>query len=56
MTGGSSGGPWILSFGNANLVNGLVSYGYDRYKKATFGPYFGDAVRDLFNCARDGAC
>lgn len=56
MTGGSSGGPWILSFGNANLVNGLVSYGYQRYRKATFGPYFGNEVRDLFNCARDGVC
>jgi hypothetical protein len=37
-------------------VNGLVAYGYRRYPKALFGPYFGDAVGDLFACASDGDC
>ena len=29
MTGGSSGGPWILGLGRGNYINGLISYGYD---------------------------
>ena len=56
FTGGSSGGPWIESFGAGNFVNGLVTYGYSKYPKAIFGPYFGDAVGTLFNCATDGVC
>ncbi|HEY7667509.1 MAG TPA: hypothetical protein VIE12_05225 [Actinomycetota bacterium] len=56
MTGGSSGGPWISGFGDTNIVNGLVAYGYRRYPKALFGPYFGDAVGDLFACANEGSC
>jgi V8-like Glu-specific endopeptidase len=56
MRGGSSGGPWITGFGDTNVVNSLVAYGYRRYPKALFGPYFGDAVRDLFACANEGSC
>jgi hypothetical protein len=40
MTGGSSGGPWILSLGRGNYINGLVSYGYDIEPRALYGPYF----------------
>ena len=55
MNAGSSGGPWILGFGRTNIVNSIVTYGYPRYRKATFGPYFGNEVRDLFRCA-EGRC
>ncbi len=41
MTGGSSGGPWILGLGRGNYLNGVVSYGYDEQPKAIYGPYFG---------------
>ena len=41
MTGGSSGGPWILSLGRGNYLNGLVSYGYDSEPGGIYGPYFG---------------
>ncbi len=41
MTGGSSGGPWIMRLGRGNYLNGLVSYGYDVEPGAIYGPYFG---------------
>jgi len=41
MTGGSSGGPWILGLGRGNYLNGVVSYGYDTQPRAIYGPYFG---------------
>ena len=47
MTGGSSGGPWIVSLGRGNYLNGVVSYGYDTEPRAIYGPYFGDAANWL---------
>ena len=46
MTGGSSGGGWIIQNQYLNSVN---SYGYDRYPNRMYGPYFGNAARDLYN-------
>ena len=55
MTGGSSGGGWVV---RERLVNSVVSYGYecvviilpcnnpDRGK--LFGPYFGDTIKRLY--------
>ncbi|CAN5170101.1 peptidase [soil metagenome] len=58
MTGGSSGGGWVISKGR---VNSVVSYGYDcdpllsivfpcrnPEKGKLFGPYFGNVIRDLY--------
>jgi V8-like Glu-specific endopeptidase len=50
MTGGSSGGPWILDFnrlGGGNYLNGLNSYGYGGLPNVMFSPYFGNEFLDL---------
>lgn len=50
MTGGSSGGPWILGFnrlGGGNFLNGLNSYGYGSLPNVMFSPYFGNEFLDL---------
>jgi hypothetical protein len=51
MTGGSSGGPWIVDFsgeaGATNLLNGNVSYGYIGVPDKQYGPYFGDGAINL---------
>jgi hypothetical protein len=63
MTGGSSGGGWVISGGR---VNSVVSYGYecailDLICQALggnpedgklFGPYFGNVIRDLYRSER----
>lgn len=55
MTAGSSGGPWILSFGGENLLNGVNSYRrcadvqcLDPYDKEMFSPPFEDAALGLY--------
>jgi len=59
MTGGSSGGGWVISKGR---VNSVVSYGYEcglldllcqivggnPEEGKLFGPYFGDTIRRLY--------
>ena len=52
MTGGSSGGPFILAFKSGNYINGHNDYTYvdPAWPKAMFSPYFDDlanAVRCL---------
>jgi V8-like Glu-specific endopeptidase len=60
MTGGSSGGGWVISRGR---VNSVVSYGYEctipigplcnnEEEGNLFGPYFGDDVRQLYRSQR----
>jgi hypothetical protein len=46
MTGGSSGGGWVIADG---LLNGLTSYGYAADGYHLYGPYFGTAARRLYN-------
>jgi V8-like Glu-specific endopeptidase len=57
MTGGSSGGPWILRFsgkaGGWNFVNGLMSYKYNTAPKASYSPYFGAAAKSLWDYAKN---
>lgn len=57
MTGGSSGGPWIVDFsgsgGASNLVNGLVSYRYIGQDLAMYGPYFGHGALNLWDFMTD---
>ncbi|MEV5709705.1 peptidase [Actinoallomurus sp. NPDC052274] len=56
MTAGSSGGPWFLGFdartgtGTQNSVN---SFKYDAAPKDMFGPYFGAAVKALYDKAQN---
>jgi V8-like Glu-specific endopeptidase len=55
MTAGSSGGPWFLAFdertgtGTQTSVN---SFKYDAMPKVMFGPYFGTAVKALYDKAQ----
>lgn len=57
MTGGSSGGPWILKFSltdrKANYINGLNSYGYPSIPEVMFSPYFGDNAIEVRKFAMD---
>lgn len=53
MTGGSSGGPWIINFsglsGNTNYINGNNSYRYTGFGEEIYSPYFGEYAKELFN-------
>jgi V8-like Glu-specific endopeptidase len=51
MTGGSSGGGWVIQDA---LVNSVVSYGYDELPNLLFGPYFGTVIEDLYDEAGGG--
>lgn len=46
MTGGSSGGGWIVQ---NKYLDSVVSYGYDNRPGRLYGPYFGDAAKNLYN-------
>ncbi len=48
MTGGSSGGPWLLGGSTINSVN---SFGYDGVPNRMFGPYFGSAIQSAYSAA-----
>ena len=45
MTGGSSGGAWVIGDQYVNSVN---SFGYSSYPGIMFGPYFGEVARSLY--------
>lgn len=52
MTGGSSGGPWMVSYnpdtsGAVNYINGLNSYKYGSRPAAMYSPYFGNEFLSL---------
>jgi V8-like Glu-specific endopeptidase len=53
MTGGSSGGPWIVRFRNGskkgNFINGLNSYKYEDRNQTIYGPYFGDQAVKIWD-------
>ncbi len=46
ISGGSSGGGWVISGG---LLNGVTSNSYDNDPTTSYGPYFGKAVARLFD-------
>ncbi len=50
MTGGSSGGPWILGLRSDNFLNGVDSYKYGDAPLAMYSPYFDDEA-NLIRCA-----
>ncbi|MCB0197363.1 MAG: hypothetical protein KDJ65_35780 [Anaerolineae bacterium] len=54
LTGGSSGGPWILNLdwrggSGRNLANGVMSYGYTCCTRESFSPYFGNGAISIYN-------
>ncbi|MGH8900614.1 MAG: hypothetical protein ACRDYA_02795 [Egibacteraceae bacterium] len=55
MTGGSSGGGWLIDIGSngLGLVNGLNSYRYGSTPDNLFGPYHGDEALRLYNAAQN---
>lgn len=52
MTGGSSGGGWIVQSKYLNSVN---SYGYATQPGRMYGPYFGAAAQSLYNGVKNQA-
>jgi hypothetical protein len=55
MTGGSSGGPWFLSFNEgtgAGVQASVNSFGYNFLPGYMFGPYFGTDAQNLYNRAQ----
>jgi len=54
MTGGSSGGPWFLSFNEATgtgVQNSVNSFKYSLFPGWMFGPYFGTDAQNLYHAA-----
>lgn len=54
MTGGSSGGPWLLQDGTATQVgyqNSVNSYGYGSRSTTMYGPYWGETIRQVYTVA-----
>jgi V8-like Glu-specific endopeptidase len=53
MTGGSSGGPWIIDFsgspGNTNYINGNNSYRYLGLGEEMYSPYLGELAKELLD-------
>jgi V8-like Glu-specific endopeptidase len=50
MTAGSSGGGWIV---RGEYLNSVNSYGYVTQPNRMYGPYFGSAVKRLYNRVRN---
>jgi hypothetical protein len=56
MTGGSSGGGWLISIGSDGLgfVNSVNSYGYPNFDPGyEYGPYFGSEAQALYDANKD---
>jgi V8-like Glu-specific endopeptidase len=47
MTGGCSGGPWVLGLASTNYVNGHNSYRPNNQPLEIYSPYFGDNAHSL---------
>jgi hypothetical protein len=53
MTGGSSGGGWVITDGSGNgNVNSVNSYKYGIEPEVMFGPYFDSTTQAMFNSAQ----
>ncbi len=48
VTGGASGGGWTI---HGDVLNSVTNYGYGDDRTTDFGPYFGGAVKDLYEQA-----
>jgi V8-like Glu-specific endopeptidase len=51
MTGGSSGGGWVVK---DRYIASVVSYGYEGDSTHLYGPYFGNAAHTLYNGVKSG--
>jgi V8-like Glu-specific endopeptidase len=50
FTGGSSGGPWLMSFGGEfGYINGVNDFGYSSLPGEIFSAYFGNNADSLYN-------
>lgn len=57
MTGGSSGGPWLVDYDTgARVIESLNSYGYQSLHAIMFGPIFDSAEQAAFAAASTGTC
>ncbi len=57
LTQGSSGGPWVADFDAATgtgTVTSISSFKYADAEDVMYGPYFGDAIRKLYERAEKG--
>jgi V8-like Glu-specific endopeptidase len=55
MTGGSSGGPWMVAFnGSTGTLNSVNSFGYRGVRNIMWGPYFGSVAQSLYTSAQSG--
>lgn len=54
MTGGASGGAWVVRRDGRGYVVSVTSYGYASDRNALYGPYQGDVARDLRRSAGGG--
>ncbi|TMR91252.1 trypsin-like serine peptidase [Nonomuraea basaltis] len=55
MTGGSSGGPWMLNFNESTglgTVNSVNSFKYSFSPNWMFGPYFGNEAQAVYQAAQ----
>lgn len=54
MTGGSSGGPWLLGFdGNFGFINGHNDFKFNNLPQFMYSPYYGDQVAAVYNAVRN---
>ncbi|MHC6219882.1 trypsin-like serine peptidase [Arthrobacter sp. MMS24-S77] len=51
MTGGSSGGPWMVDSKHDSFQNSITSYGYPGGPALIYGPYWGSVIRDTYQLA-----
>ena len=49
MTGGCSGGPWIVARNRNAYANGLNSFRYQGQPTTLYSPYFGDAFLTIYD-------
>ena len=49
MTGGSSGGPWLVD--SNTTINSVNSFGYQGVRNTMFGPYFGSDIQSAYDTA-----
>ncbi|MBB5133296.1 V8-like Glu-specific endopeptidase [Thermocatellispora tengchongensis] len=57
MTGGSSGGPWLLNFNESTglgTLNSVNSFKYNFSPNWMFGPYFGTEAKAVYEAAQRG--
>jgi hypothetical protein len=54
MTGGASGGGWVVHRNGRSLVASVSSYIYEDDQESLYGPYQGSVAQNLYSQARSG--